>query len=97
MVFVLPALRKLMGASVTDTLETQTALLGADVAENDQRQDFLRATLQTTADGQPVATPFEQQGSAQLNILAKSQALIVRPPHAPAQKAGTPCQIMHLP
>ena len=97
MVFVRPALHKLMGRPVADTLETQTALLGADVAENDQRQDFLRATLHTNQHGQPVATPFDQQGSAQLNILAQSQALIIRPPHAQPQKAGTPCQIMRLP
>ncbi|WP_338331473.1 gephyrin-like molybdotransferase Glp [Acetobacter sp. LMG 32666] len=97
MVFVLPALHKLMGRTVADTLDTQPALLGADVGENDQRQDFLRATLHTGPDGQLVATPFGQQGSAQLNILSQSQALIIRPPHANAQKAGTPCLIMRLP
>ncbi len=97
MVFVLPALHKLMGRPVADTLDTQPALLGADVGENDQRQDFLRATLHTSPAGHLVATPFGQQGSAQLNILAQSQALIVRPPHASAQKAGTPCHILHLP
>ncbi|MFT8417889.1 MAG: gephyrin-like molybdotransferase Glp [Acetobacter sp.] len=96
-VFVLPALRKLMGQAVENTLDTQAALLGADVKENDQRQDFLRATLHTNSEGLCVATPFGQQGSAQLNILAQSQALIVRPPHASAQKAGTPCRILHLP
>ncbi|MDN6713446.1 MAG: molybdopterin molybdotransferase MoeA [Acetobacter sp.] len=97
LVFVLPALHKLMGIAVADTMQTQTALLGADVPENDQRQDFLRATLQTTQEGQLVATPFGPQDSAQLNILSKSQALIIRPPHDPAQKAGTACQIMPLP
>ena len=97
MVFVLPALHKLMGRPVADTLQTQPALLGADVGENDQRQDFLRATLRTNDDGHLLATPFKQQDSAQLNTLAHSQALIVRPPHASAQKAGTPCRILHLP
>ncbi|MFT8549812.1 MAG: gephyrin-like molybdotransferase Glp [Acetobacter okinawensis] len=97
MVFVLPALHKLMGRPVADTLQTQPALLGADVEENDQRQDFLRATLHTDEEGRLFATPFGLQGSGQLNSLAHSQALIVRAPHASAQKAGTPCRILHLP
>ncbi|MFT8467891.1 gephyrin-like molybdotransferase Glp [Acetobacter syzygii] len=97
MVFVLPALHKLMGRSASNTPDTQTALLGADVKENDQRQDFLRATLHTNETGQLVATPFTRQDSAQLNILAQSQALVIRAPHAAAQKAGTPCSILRLP
>lgn len=97
LVFVVPALHKLMGRPVSDSLETQTALLGADVKENDQRQDFLRATLQTNAEGHLVATPFTRQDSAQLNILAQSQALIIRAPHAGAEKAGAPCRILRLP
>lgn len=97
MVFVLPALHKLMGLPVADTLETQAAVLGADVRENDQRLDFLRAKLHTDSNGQRIATPFARQDSAQLSILAQSQALVIRAPHAPAEKAGAPCRIICLP
>jgi molybdopterin molybdotransferase len=31
-----------------------------------------------------------------LSTLAEADALIVRPPHAPAAKAGEPCRIIRL-
>jgi molybdopterin molybdotransferase len=31
-----------------------------------------------------------------LSVLAASDALIVRPPHAPAARAGEPCRIIRL-
>ncbi|OUI86848.1 molybdopterin molybdotransferase MoeA [Acetobacter tropicalis] len=97
-VFVAAAVRTLMGLPQGAELETETAILGADLKENDQRQDFLRSTLRSQPDGQPpIATPFASQDSAQMNILAQSDALIIRAPHAPPQKAGTLCRILRLP
>jgi molybdopterin molybdotransferase len=97
-VFVQAAIRALMGQKVSEKLETETAILGTDLKQNDQRQDFLRCTLTPQPDGQlPLATPFASQDSAQLNILAKSNALLIRAPHAPAVKAGAVCNIMRLP
>lgn len=97
-VFVAPAIQRMMGMAVADTLPTEPAILGVDVGPNDQRQDFLRATLSNAPapDSLPVVTPFASQDSAQLHILAQSQALIIRPPHAPAAAAGSPCQIVRL-
>ena len=98
-VFVAPAIQRMMGMPVADALPTEPAILGADVGQNDQRQDFLRATLTydaATPDALPVATPFAAQDSAQLRVLAQSQALIIRPVHAPAAPAGSPCQILRL-
>lgn len=98
LVFVLPAIQALMGQTVAPELTTETAILGSDVKENDQRQDFLRGTLTVQSDGQPpIATPFSSQDSAQLNILAQSDVLILRAPFALAQKAGTACRILRLP
>lgn len=98
LVFVQAAIRALMGQKVSEKLETETAILGTDLKQNDQRQDFLRCTLTPQPDGQlPLATPFASQDSAQLNILAKSNALLIRAPHAPAVKAGAVCSIMRLP
>jgi molybdopterin molybdotransferase len=64
---------------------------------NDQRQDYVRATLTEGGDGLPVATPFRRQDSSMLATLAKSDCLIIRPPHAPAAPAGSPCRILRLP
>jgi molybdopterin molybdotransferase len=44
----------------------------------------------------PVATPHLLQDSSVLSILERSDALLVRPPHAPATTAGEPCRIIRL-
>ncbi|MCX2560279.1 molybdopterin molybdotransferase MoeA [Acetobacter farinalis] len=98
LIFVAPALRKLLGQTVPEEMETEPALLGADVGENDQRLDFMRCRLTPQSNGHPpLVTPFSSQDSAQLNIFAQSQALLLRAPFAPAEKAGTPCRILRLP
>ncbi|MCB1155716.1 molybdopterin molybdenumtransferase MoeA, partial [bacterium] len=75
---------------------TQPAILGADMKANDQRQDFLRATLSTDSEGRVVATPHALQDSSMLSVFTRSQALLIRPPHAPAAKAGEGCRILRL-
>ncbi|MFT8674826.1 MAG: gephyrin-like molybdotransferase Glp [Acetobacter sp.] len=97
-VFVAPAIHTMMGLSVPAQPATEPAILACAVRENDERQDFLRATLiEAPLGGLPEVTPFARQDSAQLNILAQSQALVVRPPNAPAQDAGTACRMIRLP
>jgi molybdopterin molybdotransferase len=80
--FLLPALARLSGLP-GDPPMTVGAKLGADLAENDQRADFLRATLQ-------------RQDSSMLRRLAVSDALILRAPHAPALSAGADIRIIPL-
>ncbi|MCB1472477.1 MAG: molybdopterin molybdotransferase MoeA [Rhodobiaceae bacterium] len=92
-IFLVPMARALLGLPATESL--LEAELGADLAENDQRQDHLRATLEDHG-GRLVAAPFSRQDSSMLATLARSHALIVRPPHAPAAKAGTPCHYLPL-
>ena len=75
---------------------TETAILGADLAANDEREDYLRATLSTDGAGRPVATPFAKQDSSMLSRLAAADALIVRPPHAPPAAAGDSATIIPL-
>ncbi|MBO1324084.1 molybdopterin molybdotransferase MoeA [Acetobacter sp. TBRC 12305] len=96
-VFVVPAIQAMMGMHVSPQPQTEAAILASAVRENDERQDFLRATLcEDPQGGLPRVTPFARQDSAQLNILAQSQALVLRPPHAPAQDAGTMCHMIRL-
>ena len=44
-----------------------------------------------------MATPVERQDSSLLNYLSAAQALLIRPPFAPAAEAGAPCSILKLP
>jgi molybdopterin molybdotransferase len=95
LLFVVPLLRKLQGRS--DALPApEPAILGADLDENDHRQDYLRARLSRLPDGRLVATPHGRQDSSMQALLVQSDALLIRPPHAPAAKAGEPCQVLRF-
>jgi molybdopterin molybdotransferase len=94
--FLVPLIRKLSGR-LTIHHSTESALLGHGVAANDQREDYLRAHLSTRDDGALIATPVSQQDSSLLGNLAASQALLIRPPFAPAADAGAACDILRLP
>jgi molybdopterin molybdotransferase len=94
--FLVPLIRALSGRShVHHVLET--ALLGRDVVANDQREDYLRARLEEREDGALIATPVNHQDSSLLGNLAAAQALLIRPPFAPAANKGSVCDILKLP
>jgi len=94
--FLVPLIRKLCGRPTVHHT-TESALLGRDVAANDQREDYLRARLATRDDGALIATQVDQQDSSLLGNLAAAQALLIRPPFAPAAGAGSACDILRLP
>ena len=71
------------------------AVLGAPMAENDVRRDYVRGTVSRTA-GSLVATPFGVQDSSMLKLFADADGLIIREPHAPAARAGDPCRVVLL-
>jgi molybdopterin molybdotransferase len=92
--FLVPLIRRLSGRG--DLVRpTEAAVLGCDLAENDERADYLRSTLSKGPNG-PVATPFPTQDSSMMAPLAKADCLVIREPHEPAAKAGSPCTIMRL-
>jgi molybdopterin molybdotransferase len=94
--FLAPLIRALSGrAGVHHARER--ALLGADAAANDLREDYLRARLEARTDGVLIATPVDNQDSSLLGNLANAQALVIRPPFAPKAAAGSPCDILRLP
>ena len=94
--FLLPLLRTLTGR--TDAIaQTDHALLGSDLPENDEREDYLRAKLSRSSRGALVATAFPVQDSSMTRFLAEADCLIVREAHAPKALAGSPCAIMKLP
>jgi len=96
MLFVVPLIRALSGRK-SPRYNRKRAVLGRDVAANDVREDYLRARLEEREDGTLIATPVDHQDSSLLANLALARALVVRAPFAPAAKAGSSCEILHLP
>jgi molybdopterin molybdotransferase len=95
--FLGPLLRKLSGRSDIETA-TESAALGSALRANDERADYLRATLTPGADGGlPVATPVPSQDSSLMAPLARADCLIIRAPLAPAAQPGEACLIVKLP
>ena len=92
--FLVPLIRTLMGRSDIEQVPSQ-AVLGRDMPENDERQDYLRATLIDGPEG-PIATPLPAQDSSLMAPLAKADCLLIREPHAPAAPAGSHCVILKL-
>lgn len=92
--FLVPVLRRLQGLPAGNA--TLAARLGAPLKANDDRTDFLRATLSTGPDGEPVATPFPRQDSAMMSRLARADALIVREPLATAAAEGDRVTVIPL-
>jgi hypothetical protein len=75
----------------------ERALLGRDLAANDQREDYLRARLEVREDGALIAMPVNQQDSSLLGNLAAARALLIRPPFAPAAAKGASIELLRLP
>jgi len=90
--FLVPLIRRLAGRRDL-THEIESAKLGVELPENDERADYLRATLARGPDGL-VATPFPVQDSSMMLLLAKADCLIVREPYEAAAKIGDICRIV---
>jgi molybdopterin molybdotransferase len=92
--FLKPLIAAFLGQPQRD--QTEIGRLGKDLPANDQRQDYLRATLFMGDDGIPVLTPLAQQDSSLTHVLAEADALVIRAPHADAAKAGNACRFVQL-
>ena len=87
LIFLRPAICRMLGLA-----EEGAALLPARIdcalSANDERQDYLRATLQKAKNGALGVSPFKRQDSSMISLLADSEALIVRPPFDPPVSEG---------
>ncbi|MCW2797630.1 gephyrin-like molybdotransferase Glp [Nocardioides sp.] len=92
--FVLPALRKLMGMSPTSR-PTVTARLTHGVSSPEGRRQFLRGELGDDGRGASVA-PVGGHGSHLVGDLANSNALIVVPEDTTSLAAGEMVQVLPL-
>jgi molybdopterin molybdotransferase len=92
--FLVPLIRRLSGRSDVE-LRPERVRLGGNLPANDQRADYLRATLADGPDGL-VATPLPSQDSSLMAPLARADCLVIREAHAPAAVAGSDCVILKL-
>ncbi len=90
--FMLPAVRALQGLP-DPAPRLRRGVLAQDVPANGPRTHYMRAVL-TETDALPRIRPFASQDSALLGILARSNALLVRPPQDAAQLEGALIQYM---
>ena len=88
-VFVLPVLRAMLGLGAAPAPEHR-APLAAPVGPNGPRQHYMRARLDNGT-----LTVFDNQDSSLLSVLARANALAIRPPNDPAQPAGS--ELAYLP
>ncbi|TCL73684.1 gephyrin-like molybdotransferase Glp [Rhizobium sp. BK251] len=94
LLFLEPLLRKM--ANLPPSSRESTAKAAVNLAPNDRRQDYVRARLIRAASGEWLAEPAAKQDSSMMKVLAQSDCLIVRPPHAPELPAGTDCPVLLL-
>jgi molybdopterin molybdotransferase len=92
--FLVPLIARLTGRGDFERTP-EPARLGRDLPANDERQDYLRATLTPAPDG-PIATPLPNQDSSLMAPLAQADCLLIREPFAPASSSGSPCVILKL-
>ena len=95
LVFLAPAICKLGGG--TPQHYVFSVPLTTDMPENDQRQDYIRATLTTNANGQTQIRPAPRQDSSMMATLAHADAFIVRPPFDPPKVAGDHVYVLPMP
>jgi molybdopterin molybdotransferase len=85
--FLLPAIARLSGLP-GDPPTAEPVRLGTPLPANDIREDYVRASLLTLDEGGWMAHPFQVQDSGMISRLADADALLIRPPFAPAGAIG---------
>jgi len=96
LLFVSPLIRALSGDRHAGDDPSEAAVLAIPMAANDGRQDYVRARIIASAGGVPHVEPGSRQDSSLLKALSDADCLVIRPPHAAAADAGTPCRIIRL-
>ena len=94
LLFMQPMLRKMLGQIAVERSKLMVTL-GSDLAANDQREDYMRATMTQEA-GKWIAYPFPIQDSSMMTPVVMADCLIIRPPQAPPIKAGGTIEVMVL-
>lgn len=90
--FLLPLLARLQGGEMADRLET--AILTTDLPANGPREHYLRAHMRQGPHGTRLVTPFGDQDSSLVTIMAAADTLVRRLPQAPEALAGTVVDVL---
>jgi molybdopterin molybdotransferase len=93
LLFLRPAIAAMLGTR--DDAALVTAKLSSELKENDARQDYVRAKIETK-NGERFVLPFAVQDSSMLSVLARADALIIRAPRAPAARLGETVSLLLL-
>ena len=93
LLFIRPAIARMLGAAFKSPIVF--ANLASGLPGNGKRQDYVRATI-ATHNGELVVTPFRLQDSSTQKIFARSDALIIRRPEAPAAPEGERVEVLLL-
>ncbi|WP_170367180.1 gephyrin-like molybdotransferase Glp [Ruegeria arenilitoris] len=80
--FLVPLVKKMLGIQTVDPTLHQ-AILSEALPPNGPREHYMRARLECNG-----IRAFEDQDSSLLSVLARSNALLMRPPNDPARAAG---------
>ncbi len=94
LLFLKPAIARLAGRGAVEK-PVPLRLAGPLAANESPRQDYIRARFRPAPDG-PLVEAFPVQDSAMLAVFAQSDALIIRPPGAPAAAAGETVPVLVL-
>ncbi len=81
-IFLVPMLKKMLGQPAKAAQRYQ-AIVTHEIPENGPREHYMRATLDAGK-----VTLADRQDSALLSVLTTADALVVRPPNAPAARVG---------
>src|SRR5262249_16570481 len=95
LLYLIPLIRRLAGRTYLEP-RPDSATLGVNLLANDERAEYMRATLVSSLDKGLIATPFPTQDSSMMALLAKADCLVIREPYAPPAKAGDCCSILKL-
>ena len=85
-IFLKPLIGKMLGLDAHEV--PMMARLAEAMPANDERQDYMRATLRYEEDGARVVHVFSKQDSSMQRNLRDADCLIVRAPHAPELAKG---------
>jgi molybdopterin molybdotransferase len=94
-VFLKPMLGKMLGLTA-QARPAPEAVLGEALAENGEREHYMRAVSTWREDGTRIVKALLSQDSSLVTALARADCLIVRAPHAPALAPGARVRIVPL-
>jgi molybdopterin molybdotransferase len=93
-IFIKPLMESMQG--IEQEQQIITAKLAAALPENDNRKDYIRATMQIASSGTRTVTPYSTQDSSMQRTLRTAQCLIMREPFAPLAQIGDEVDILIL-